>query len=141
MLGVQFPPGTPIEEGIFMQYENVIISKSGIEIGDFVLMNKSNGYYGRVVMITKRIYDKNDWYVKYGRHGKKKINAGDEAASTLTVVKIINMDLSQPKRKSKTSIDDDKAIRITKEFISKMFKKLNDTLAMVRMTNEQEGIT
>lgn len=124
-----------------MQYENVIISKSGIEIGDFVLMNKSNGYYGRVVMITKRIYDKNDWYVKYGRHGKKKINAGDEAASTLTVVKIINMDLSQPKRKSKTSIDDDKAIRITKEFISKMFKKLNDTLAMVRMTNEQEGIT
>lgn len=128
-----------------MKYKSATVSNSGVKIGDLVLMNKANGYYGRVIKITRRFYEKNDAAVryryKYAKYRKKQVVAGEEAASSLMVTKIINLDLTQSKRKSTSAIADDKVIVISKSFISKMFKKLNDALAFVRMINGQDGIT
>ena len=123
-----------------MQYEDAIVSKIGIEVGAFVLAVKANSMYGRVVQIQRRFVTAADWCVRYP-HGKNKVMAGDEISSMLTVQKIFNLDMNEPKRKSRSSIDDDRVIVIDKDFISLLFKKLNDTIAYVKMINEQEEIT
>jgi len=117
-----------------MKYHDASISKNGIKLGDFVLVNKINGYYGRVIRIMKRTHEKHDWQVNNGKH---KVCVGEELASSITVTKVINLDLTTTKRQVTSVVSDDKITNITKEFISKMFRKLNDTAAYIKMINEQ----
>ena len=121
-----------------MQYEDAIVSKIGIEVGAFVLAVKANSMYGRVVRIQRRFAT--GACVRY-QHGKNKVRAGDEMSSILTVQKILNLDMNEPKRKSRSLVEDDKIIVIDKDFISLLFIKLNNTAAYVKIINEQEEIT
>jgi len=111
-------------------------AKDGTKLGDFVLLMGSTPMYGRVTHIKRKFVKKN----RYNNY-QKGTKVGDELDSTLTVERILNLDLTKPKRTSRAIVRWPRYyVAIDKEFVKKTFRKLNNAVAYVRMINEQEGL-
>lgn len=104
----------------------------GLEIGDLILAYSKTPMYGRVVKIYRRWAEKNDYYL--GRSG---IKEGDELGAHIVVERILNMDLTDPKRKSQATLYHNEYTKVDREFILKMFHKINDTLAYSKLLKER----
>lgn len=112
-------------------------AKDGTKLGDFVLLMGKTPMYGRVIEIERIFVLKNHYLVNQGD-----MKAGEEFDSSLVVERVLNLDLTKPKRISKaTVLYTEDYVAVDKDFVKKAFRDLNDMIGHVKMMNEQEGLT
>ena len=76
--------------------------------------------------------------VRYSYKHKRCMSKGEEIDSYLTVERILNIDLTTP-RKSRARVQySDDYVVVDKEFVKNAFRKLNDMIVYVKTINEQE---
>ena len=95
--------------------------------------------YGVVIAIVRNYVIESDWILNSWVGKQKGIKIGDELPPHITIKKILNADLTVPNKKGQVSfyVKDKAYAKIDREFILKMFRKLNDTVAMVQMLKER----
>lgn len=108
------------------------ISKyKNFETGDLVIKTNGSIGYGKIVEIRARVYEKSDLSVRYGR-----VKDGDIQSVFFTIEKVLKMDMTKSqKRKSQAYVYD--LVKVDKDLIKKMYKKLNDEYAKARMLKEK----
>ena len=112
------------------------IAKDGTKLGDFVLLIGKTPMYGRVVEINKRFAGPRHYSVNDGT-----IKVGEELGSMVTIERVLNIDMTKPKRTSKAStIYSEDYIVVDKDFVNQVFRNLNDMIGYVKVINEQEGL-
>jgi len=114
---------------------NAKSTADGLELGDLVLVYSKTPMYGKVIKIVRRYAVENDYQVKW-----KRAKVGEEMAPAITVERVLNIDLTPPSRKSRTTLWYGEFKKVDRQFILKMFKKVNDTLAYIKMLKERENL-
>ena len=100
------------------------------EVGDFVALKNKSGYY-MIYEMEKHLAEEGDYWVRW-----RKFKVGETVRVSVKILKLLNADLSKPKR-TKSSSYLSRLVKIDRDFIKSMFKKLNDTLMMTVVFKER----